>query len=294
MQSRPFGRTGLEVPALGFGAMQVGDPALGETQAARILNAALDAGLTLIDTARSYGLSEQRIGTHLARRRDEYVLSTKVGYGVEGIADWTYDSVMAGVDAARDRLRTDTIDIVHLHSCDQDRLARGEVTDALLRCADRGKVRVIAYSGEADALALALASGSFGAVQVSVNVCDQEGIDILQSQGVENHGVIAKRPLAGRPWAMRSEPDDPTHAEYYRRFHRLREALAVETTDWEALALRFSAYADGVACCLVGGSNIDHIHRNVEAAEKGPLPATERAALRDAFRIAGPSWRGLV
>ncbi|MDQ1241734.1 MAG: hypothetical protein QG550_985, partial [Pseudomonadota bacterium] len=111
MQRRSFGQTGLAVPILGFGAMQAGDPALAEDAAARLLNHALDIGLTLIDTARSYGLSEERIGRHLARRRDEFVLSTKVGYGIAGVPDWTYDCVVAGVDAARDRLRTDVIDI---------------------------------------------------------------------------------------------------------------------------------------------------------------------------------------
>ena len=65
MQRRSFGQTGLAVPILGFGAMQAGDPALAEDSAARLLNHALDIGLTLIDTARSYGVSEERIGRHL-------------------------------------------------------------------------------------------------------------------------------------------------------------------------------------------------------------------------------------
>ena len=65
MQRRVFGRSGLEVPVLGFGAMQAGDPRLPEADAARLLNHALDLGLALIDSARSYGLSEERIGRHL-------------------------------------------------------------------------------------------------------------------------------------------------------------------------------------------------------------------------------------
>ena len=69
----------------------------------QLLHHALDLGLTLIDTARSYGLSEERIGRHLGRRRDEFVLSTKVGYDAPGHPDWTYGCVIAGVDAARDR-----------------------------------------------------------------------------------------------------------------------------------------------------------------------------------------------
>jgi aryl-alcohol dehydrogenase-like predicted oxidoreductase len=76
MDHRPFGRTGLTFPCLGFGAGHVGDPALAEAEVGRLLHGVLDLGVTLIDTARSYGLSEERIGRHLAGRRNEFVLST--------------------------------------------------------------------------------------------------------------------------------------------------------------------------------------------------------------------------
>jgi aryl-alcohol dehydrogenase-like predicted oxidoreductase len=71
MERRPFGRTGLAVPILGFGAGHVGDPALDEAEVGRLLHGALDLGVTLIDTARSYGLSEERIGRHLAGRNQD-------------------------------------------------------------------------------------------------------------------------------------------------------------------------------------------------------------------------------
>src|SRR6266508_1640164 len=81
--NRAFGATGVTVPALGFGAAAAGDPTLSEADAGALLNGAVDAGATLIDTARSYGLSEERIGRHLSHRRRGLVLSTKVGYGVD-------------------------------------------------------------------------------------------------------------------------------------------------------------------------------------------------------------------
>ncbi len=198
MQRRAFGHTGLVVPVLGFGSMQAGDPRLPEEAAARLLNHALDLGLTLIDTARSYGLSEERIGRHLAHRRDEFVLSTKVGYGVDGVPDWTYDCIVAGVQAARDRLRSDTIDIVHLHSCGLDLLEAGEATRALADCAARGWLRVAAYSGDGAELRHAVLSGEFGAVQASLNLCDQQALRVLAEAGACGMGTIAKRPL-GRP-----------------------------------------------------------------------------------------------
>jgi aryl-alcohol dehydrogenase-like predicted oxidoreductase len=294
MLRRSFGQTGLEVPILGFGAMQAGDPRLAEDDAARLLNHALDLGLSLIDTARSYGLSEERIGRHLGRRRDEYVLSTKVGYGVTGFTDWTYDCIVAGVDDARDRLRTDVIDIVHLHSCDSELLEGEAVTRALQRCADDGKLRVAAYSGDGAPLRYAIASGAFGGLQASVNLCDQQGLGPLTEARACGFGTIAKRPLAGQPW-RRGEPSaDAVHAEYARRFAALRPEFGFDTGEWETLALRFVAYEPGVDCVIVGGTNARHLEGNLAAILSGPLAPNQRAGIREAFRRVGSHWPGLV
>jgi aryl-alcohol dehydrogenase-like predicted oxidoreductase len=294
MQRRAFGHSGLEVPVLGFGAMQVGDPRLSELEAARVLNHALDLGLSLVDTARSYGLSEQRIGQHLASRRDEFVLSTKVGYGVAGMPDWTYDCVVAGVDAARDRLRTDVIDIVHLHSCSADLLDAGEVTRALEDCAAAGKLRVVAYSGDGPALRYAIASGAFGSVMASVNLCDQQALRPLAEAKACGLGTIAKRPLAGQPWRRNQPPDDAAHAEYWRRFSQLQGELDFGAEDWESLALRFAAYAPGVDCVIVGGADPRHLERNRAAVTAGPLEQSQRDALRAAYGRVGGAWQGIV
>jgi len=281
---------------LGFGAMQAGDPRVSEEQAARLLNHALDLGFTLIDTARSYGLSEERIGRHLARRRDEFVLSTKVGYGVPGLQDWTYACVVAGVDAARERLRTDVIDIVHLHSCSSELLADGAVADALEHCRDAGKLRVAAYSGDAAALRYAISSGAFGSVQASLNLCDQQASRALTEARSCGFGTIAKRPLAGQPWRFEAPPAEPAHAEYWRRFALLRPEFdcIAGGGDWEALALRFAAYAPGVDCAIVGSTDPRHLERNKAAIAAGPLEPGQRDAIRAAFARVGAAWQGQI
>jgi aryl-alcohol dehydrogenase-like predicted oxidoreductase len=131
MEQRPFGTTGLTISALGLGAGQVGQDSVTEDQAAHLLNGALDAGVTLLDTARGYGLSEERIGRHLAGRRDEFVLSSKGGYDVPGAQDWTARAVTAGIDRALRETRSERIEIFHLHSCPVDELERGDLQDAL-------------------------------------------------------------------------------------------------------------------------------------------------------------------
>jgi aryl-alcohol dehydrogenase-like predicted oxidoreductase len=294
MQRRSFGQTGLEVPILGFGAMQAGDPRLDDDAAGRLLHRALDLGFGLIDTARSYGLSEERIGRHLAHRRDEFVLSTKVGYGVAGIADWTYECIVAGVDAARERLRCDVIDIVHLHSCGSGPLEEEAVTRGLVRCAELGKLRVAAYSGDGAALRYAIGSGAFGGVQASFSICDQQAARPLAEARACGLGTLAKRPLAGRPWAPGAPPADAVHAEYRRRFDALRPGLGPDPGDWDALALRFAAFESGVDCVLVGGTNVTHLEHNRDAVAHGPLAAAQSGAIRQAFRQHGADWTGLV
>jgi len=292
LERRPYGATGLTVTRLGFGAMQVGSPELPEAAAERLLNGVLDLGIRLIDTARSYGLAEQRIGRYLAHRRDEFVLSTKLGYGVDGVPDWTYESARRGVDAARGRLASDVLDIVHLHSCDLATLQQGGVLDALAEAAAAGKVRVVAYSGDNEPLAAAVAGGRVGGVQASVNLCDQGALALLAAARTRGLGVLAKRPLAGLPWQAGAPPADPAHGEYWRRFQLLRPALGA--ADATSLALRFAAFARGVDACLVGGTELAHVAANLAALAAGPLAAEESAALEAAWRRHGTLWRGVI
>lgn len=205
---RAYGSTGLRVSLLGFGAGQIGDAELDEALVGRLLNEVLDLGITLIDTARGYGLSEERIGKHIAHRRREYVLSTKVGYSIDGVVDWTYDCILSGVERALRLLRTDHLDIAHLHSCPKETLERGEVVDALDRCVTDGKVRFAAYSGDNEPLEWALASRRFRGLMCSVNVFDQRAMDrVVMPAGKRGIGVIAK--LADWQRAMAAcEPAD--------------------------------------------------------------------------------------
>jgi len=259
----------------------------------RLLGAAHDAGVTLIDTARSYGLSEERLGRALAGRRGRFVLSTKVGYGVPGIPDWTGPCVTAGVDAALDRLATDRLDIAHLHSCGLDVLERGDVVEALTAAVRAGKVRVAAYSGEGEALAWAVRSGAFGAVQCSVSLVDQAvlrgAVADARARGV---GVIAKRALGNAPWRFAERPAEPDVAEAWERFRALD--LDAGGAEWPELFARFAGFAPGVSALLVGTASSDHLAAAVAAVAQGPLGPARVAAARAAFARVGAAWGGRV
>ena len=295
MRTRAFGATGLSVTPLGFGAMHLNDGRISEAEAGRLLNEVLDAGVNLIDTARGYGLSEERIGRHLSHRRQDFLLSTKVGYGIPGVPDWTYDCIMAGVDAALVRMRCERLDIVHLHSCPLQVLEEGQVIMALEDCARAGKLRVIAYSGDNAELDFAIQSDRFASVQTSISLCDQgalgERLSALQVRGL---GVIAKRPIAGAVWQQTQRPDAHAEGQYWDRWRAMELKHPPGDESWNEVALRFTAHWPGVASSIVGTRQLAHLKQNLAWVEKGPLPAEQLDQLRAAYQRHDRDWRGLI
>ena len=288
--SAPYGNSGITLPVLGFGAGLIGDGAMDENYVGSFLNQIVDRGITFIDTARGYGLSEERIGRHLSWRRNDFILSTKVGYSIPGTQDWTYDCIIHGVNTALHVMRTDHIDIVHLHSCPADVLQRGDVIEALLRTVQEGKVRVAAYSGENDALQTALDGRRFGGLMSSINPFDQKALrNILPAARVQGLGYIAKRPVGNAPWRFAERPHGHYCEEYWTRMKTMELDFGNE---WQEIALRFSAFAPGVATAIVGTTNLHHIDENIRAVERGPLPSDVTQRIMDAFTPFAHQWNG--
>jgi aryl-alcohol dehydrogenase-like predicted oxidoreductase len=297
METRDFGKSGLRVSALGFGTGQIGGDDVDDAAAERILGEVLDEGVTLIDTARSYGRAEERIGRLLAHRRGEFVLSTKGGYGIDGVPDWTYDAVARGIDEALVRLRTDVIDVFHFHSCPRETLEQGDVIRALHDARDAGKIRVAAYSGENDALDFAVSSGAFGSIQCSVNLADQRSLDgAIARASSRGLGVIGKRPLANVAWRFDARPQGDYAEVYWERLQSLLPTLRAHepVKAWADMALRFSAFAPGVSSVIVGTKSVDHVRANVAMVESGALNARIEESFRAWFRAHDRDWIGQV
>ncbi|MFW5739397.1 MAG: aldo/keto reductase [Myxococcota bacterium] len=285
---RSFARDVLTVPALGLGAGNLGDPALSDDDVDRLLSGAIELGVTLIDTAPSYGTSEERIGRLLRGRRDRVVLSTKVGYGVPGVKDWTADAVRLGVDRALIRLRTDWIDIVHLHSCPADVLEAGDVPAALVRAVQDGKIRVAAYAGDAHALYVATRLPGLGSVQASLSVCDRSNLPTLRLAAEGGLGTIGKRVLANAPWRHASQPQRADEAVYWSRWHSL--ALQLDGAEPADVALRWVVHHGGVGCALVGTRSVSRLESAARAVLAGPLPEALLAHLDARYEQVGRSW----
>lgn len=291
---RSLGATGLEVSVLGLGGGPLGDARLSDADADRLVGVALERGVTLFDTAPSYGASEERLGRALSKRRDGIVLTTKGGYGVPGIQDWTGDVIRLGIDAALARLRTDVLDVFLLHSCDAHTLGRDDILGELERAKAAGKIRATGYSGENEALAAAVASRRFDVIECSVSPFDRASLPgVVAEARAAGIGVLAKRALANAAWRFDSAPEALDVRIYWER----ARAMGVDPSPlaWPELALRFAAFADGVCAALAGTSSVAHLEAAVSAVERGPLDPAFRARLDDAWNLhATPDWRGVI
>ena len=197
------------------------------------------------------------------------------------------------MDAALQRLRTDYLDIVHLHSCPLETLQRGDVIRALHKAREQGKLRVASYSGENEALHWAIESGQFGGIECSVNLFDQrcleQSLPLAQKLGM---GVIAKRPLANAPWRFAERPVGDYCEEYWSRWQTMK--IKANNMDWQELALRFATYAPAVSSAIVGTSSPEHLLQNKIHADRGPLSPAQFESLRLAFRQHDNNWLGQI
>jgi len=304
LEKRKFGKTDMQVALLGFGGAEIGYEKTDQATVGKLLNAALDAGLNVVDTAECYIDSEAQIGEAIGKRRKEYYLFTKCGHikPDESRGDaWTKEAVTASVERSLKRLKTDVIDLVQLHSCSIEELKKGECIEALEAAKKAGKTRYIGYSGDSLAAKYAIESGRFDSLQTSINVADQECIELTLPLAKEKQmGVIAKRPIANVAWRYDAQPDNGYHQEYWRRLQELKfewasgDARAKTGAEGPvATAMRFTAMQPGVCVLIVGTSKPERWKENVGLIEAGPLAKEVHEAIRARWKAsAKPEWIG--
>jgi aryl-alcohol dehydrogenase-like predicted oxidoreductase len=266
---------------------------------AELLNSALDAGLNVIDTAECYHNSEELIGEAVSHRRKEFYLFTKCGHphGFGERADWSKNSILESIERSLRRLKTDNIDIVQLHSCSKTILEKGEAIDALQTARDRGHVRYLGYSGDSQAARYAVETGAFDTLQTSVNIADQEAINLTLPMAREKQmGVIAKRPIANAAWKTGHRPIDSYHHEYFERLRKLNyEFLNYDLERSISTALRFTLSVPGIHTAIVGTTKPERWRQNARLLEAGTLSEKEFQSIRDRWEECAPrTWIGQI
>jgi aryl-alcohol dehydrogenase-like predicted oxidoreductase len=299
MEKRQLGKTDMDVSVLGFGGSEIGYERASAETVAELLNSALDAGLNVIDTAECYYNSEELIGQAVGNRRKEFYLFTKCGHphGMESGANWSKDSILESVTRSLQRLKTDRLDLLQLHSCSEAELRKGEVIDALQTARDKGYTRYIGYSGDSRAAHFAAECGAFDTLQTSINIADQEAIDLALPLAREKQmGVIAKRPIANAAWKTGHRPIDSYHHEYWERLRKLSfDFLRGDLNRSISIALRFTLSAPGVHTAIVGTKKPARWRDNARLLEAGPLSHSEFQAIRERWEECAPrTWIGQI
>ncbi len=298
MEKRQLGKTDMHVTALGYGGAEIGFEKAAPESVSRLLGEALDAGLNMIDTAECYLQSEELIGQAVAHRRGEFYLFTKCGHPENpGVGDWRPESLLATIERSLQRLKTDCVDLVQLHSCSENELRKGDVIAALQQARAKGHTRYIGYSGDGSAARFAIECGAFDTLQTSLNIADQEAIELTLPLARERAlGVIAKRPIANAVWRHAEKPANDYILPYWERLRQLDyEFLRTEPENAAAIALRFTLSVPGVHTAIVGTANPTRWRQNAALIAAGPLDDARMAAIRARWKaVAGVDWGGQI
>lgn len=258
MEKRRLGRTGLEVTVISFGALPIQRTSLDD--AGPVLQAALNAGINFIDTARGYSDSEEKIGRHIAARRCEYYLATKSrARDKAGMAN--------DIATSLNKMKTDAIDLYQIHNIKTRQeldavMAPGGALEALEEAKAQGRIGHIGVTGHnIDLLVEAIKSDRFSTVQVPFNHIErhalQELVPLAQQMDI---GIIVMKPLGG---------GQMQNAE---------------------LALRF-VLNHGISVAIPGMDEVRHIEENLRAARPiRPLTVQEQAELAQEAETLGPNF----
>lgn len=297
MEKRQFGGTDMNVSVLGFGGSEIGYQHISLNNVKKLLNEALDTGINVIDTAECYVTSEELIGEAISKRRNDFYLFTKCGHESGwSYPDWRLESLLRSVQRSLKRLKTDHVDLLQLHSCSEAKLRKGSVIDALKRFRERGYTRYIGYSGDSRAALYAVECGEFDTLQTSVNIADQEALDLFLSTAAERHmGVIAKRPVANVAWQNGDRaPGDSYGRPYWERLKKLKyDFMRGDRQETVATALRFTLSVPSVHIAIVGTAKSSRFAQNAAAAAAGPLPEELFDSIRRRWReVASDRWLG--
>jgi len=286
-----LGRTGFAVTRLGFGAMELGGIAgvLPEGQVERLLHGVLDAGINLIDTSPDYRASEELIGRHLARRRNEYFLASKCGCLVDRAPelrngklehDFSPRNVRAGVEQSLRRLATDHLDLVQIHSSPSRALIEQQGTVETMRELKReGKIRFLGMSSVLPDLRDHIAMDVFDVFQIPYSALQPEHEAVIHEAVRAGAGTIIRGGVArGAPDI---EPERVPGQDFWKAFVQAKRDLwqaakldeLAEGLGKTAFLLRFVLAHSDLHTTIVGTSKPEHLAANVAVASQGPLPA---------------------
>ncbi|WP_327026838.1 aldo/keto reductase [Micromonospora sp. NBC_01739] len=315
MEQRTFPRLGRQAGVVGLGAWQLGADwgTVSEDDAMQVLSAAVEAGVTFLDTADVYGdgRSEQLIGRFRAAHPEAALtVATKMGRRVPQAPEaYTLDNFRAWTDRSRANLGMDTLDLVQLHCPPTVVFADDTVFDALDTLVEEKRIAGYGVSVETCEEALtAIARPGVASVQIILNALRHKPIErVLPAAASAGVGIIARVPLASGLLSGRYDEHTTFAADDHRSFNRHGEAFDVGETfsgvdfatglaavrrlaplvgddrTMAQFALRWVLDQPGVTVVIPGARDGAQARANVAAAGQPPLSTSELAEVTSVY-----------
>ena len=306
VERRTFGRLGRPASVIGLGTWQLGADwgAVDQDTALAILHAAVDTGVTFIDTADVYGdgRSERLIGEFRRSSPVDLFIATKMGRrGAQEPAMFTLDNFRAWTDRSRQNLGVDTLDLVQLHCPPTPVLGSDLVYDALDTLVEEERIAAYGVSVETcDQALTAITRPGVASVQIILNAFRRKPLErVLPAASAAGVGIIARVPLASGLLTGKFRADSVFAADDHRNYNRHGEsfdvgetfsgvdyatgldaaarfaALAPEGATAAQTALRWVIQQPGVTTVIPGASTIAQARANSASADLAELsPAT--------------------
>jgi len=322
MKQTQFGRSAFTVGDVGFGAWQIGSAwgTVSESDARAALNAALDAGMTFIDTADVYGdgRSEKLIAEVLkARGGTRPMVATKAGRRLNPHTAEGYNraNLEAFIDRSLKNLATDSLDLVQLHCPPTEALYRPELFAALDDIKKAGKIKSYGVSVEKVEEALkAIEFPGVVSIQIIYNLFRQRPAELFFKEAKRrNVAVIVRVPLASGLLTGKITRETEFASDDHRSFNRRGEAFDVGETfsgvpleigfqaveelgklvpqraSLAGFALRWILMNDAVTVVIPGARNAEQARANAAASDLAPLSGETMAAAREIYdRLVAP------
>lgn len=301
---------------VGLGCWQLGADwgHVDDADALAVLHAAVDSGVTFLDTADVYGdgRSEQLIKRFLAERPAEVMVATKCGRRADPHvpAAFTPENLRAWTDRSRANLGVERLDLVQLHCPPTPVFAADEVFDALDDLVAEGNLAAYGVSVETcDEALTAIARPGVASVQIILNAFRRKPLErVLPAAQAAGVGIIARVPLASGLLSGKYDEQTTFAADDHRNYNRHGEAFDVGETfsgvpydvgvaaarslaevaaglgvSTAALALRWIIDQPGVSVVIPGARNAEQAKANAEAAELAPLTGDTLAAIERVY-----------
>lgn len=303
-----LGKTNLEVSPIGLGTVEIGLPyGIGvktlpsDKEAETILESAIDLGITYIDTARGYGVAEERIGQSGISKTEGIVIGTKCAQflkdepGLHGIQ--LEKRVRDEVDTSRKNLKLKTLPLLQLHIESPDFTNLDELIVIMRKLQEEQKIQHVGIACRGKKVPLAaIQSGFFETIQIAYSIIDQRMTKyVLPQAQAKNVGVICRSALlqGALTLAVAKLPAELTPLKENAK--KADEIAAEAGLDLPSLAIRFAASNPAISTVLLGTTKPEHLSTALAAIQAGPLPEhilqeLEKCAIDDPSQVDPSQW----